>query len=136
MVYTQRGSGKDKLYETEEETKGKERQVLVRMTAMAAFEDAPTLSYKGVVTTHLLVGRSFFSTLIERARDILTRGKYRTIGNPLADVRAAVMTELARQAAQRDANAIVGLRMECRNISRYPISILMLGTGVAAVVDE
>jgi uncharacterized protein YbjQ (UPF0145 family) len=111
------------------------RKLLLRMTTTAGFEDTPTLAYRGIVTAHLLVKTGFFGNLIERAKDIFQRGQSLRMEG-LSEATAAIVKELARQAAQRHANAIVGLRMDCKNVSRYASSLIMLGSGTAVIVRE
>lgn len=102
------------------------------MTTTPTVEGRPVRQYLGVVTSEAVMGTNLFSDFFASVRDIVggRSGSYEQI---LRDAKSEAMAELAGQAGQLGADAIVGISLSHQVIGgdkKTMLVVLASGTAV------
>ncbi|HBH53453.1 MAG TPA: hypothetical protein DDY91_16330 [Planctomycetaceae bacterium] len=93
------------------------------------------VSYKGLVTAHIVAGTGFFSDFTARITDVFG-GRSQTYQQQLAAIEYEAIDELRSQAMSRGANWVIGTRIDFDEISGKGMQMFMVsiqGTAVRAI---
>lgn len=91
--------------------------------------------YHGVVTGEAILGVNVFKDFFASIRDIIG-GRSASYEKELGKAREIAFTEMAEQARQLGANAIVGIDIDYENIASNSGSMLMVSVSGTAVTVE
>lgn len=102
------------------------------MTTTPTVEGRPVRQYLGIVTAEAVMGTNLFSDFFASVRDIVG-GRSGTYEQILRDAKAEAMAELADQAAQLGAEAVIGVTLGHQVIGgdkKTMLVVLASGTAV------
>ncbi|MBL8588815.1 MAG: heavy metal-binding domain-containing protein [Methylobacteriaceae bacterium] len=92
------------------------------------------VDYKGVVTGEAILGTNIFRDFFASIRDVIggRSGSYERV---LSDARQTALDEMARQAREMGANAVIGVDIDYESISAGASNtMLMVSASGAAVI--
>lgn len=105
---------------------------LTTAPSLAGYEIAETIE---IITAECALGMSMFTDLFAGVRD-LVGGRSKAVQDALRDARKICLAELRKEAAELNANAVIGVRLDYSEISGGGKSMLFLvasGTAVRVV---
>ena len=93
-------------------------------------EGQPVLQYLGIVTGETIVGANIFRDLFASVRDIVggRSGSYERV---LGDARQLALQEMESVAAQRGANAVVGVDLDYEVLGSHNGMLMVTASGTA-----
>jgi uncharacterized protein YbjQ (UPF0145 family) len=98
-------------------------------------QGAEIVEYKGIVTGEAILGTNIFRDFFASIRDVIggRSGSYERV---LSDARQTAIDEMARQARDMGANAIVGVDIDYESISAGNSNTMLMvsASGTAVVV--
>jgi len=107
----------------------------VAVTTTNGFDNLNTISYKGPITAHVVVGMNFFKDFFSSITDIFG-GKSKSYQNALEKINYEVIDQLKFRAHSLGANSIVGLKVDVDEIGAQGKSMLMISAIGTAIVCE
>lgn len=102
------------------------------MTTTPTIEGRPIRQYLGVISAEAVMGTNLFSDFFASVRDIVG-GRSGTYEQILRDAKAEAMAELAEQARQLGADAVVGVTLGHQVIGGDKKTMLVVLTSGTAV---
>ena len=106
------------------------------ITTTSVLPGARVDQYLGIVTGEAILGANVFRDFFAGIRDIVG-GRSGAYERELARARDIALQEMEREAAERGANAIIGVDIDYETIGMEKGSMLMVTTsGTAAVVSN
>ena len=103
------------------------------ITTTNTVEGRPISAYKGVVTGEAILGANVFRDFLAGIRDIVG-GRSGAYEKSLREAREIAFGELAQQAEELGANAVVGVDIDYENITAGSGTMLMVSVSGTAVV--
>ena len=100
------------------------------VTTTTAVEGRPVRDYLGVVTGEVIVGANIFKDLFAGIRDIVG-GRAGSYESTLRDARTQAFEELQTEAAQRGADAIIGVDIDYEVIGKEGSMLMVTVSGTA-----
>lgn len=101
------------------------------LSTTPTLEGRPIRQYHGVVSD-AIIGVNIFRDLFARVRDIIG-GRAAGYEKALQEAKAAALADMADEAREKGANAVVGIDLDCETVGN---SILMVAaSGTAVTVD-
>ena len=104
------------------------------ITATSSVEGKRIVEYKGVVTGEAILGANIFKDLFAGLRDIVG-GRSASYEKELRTAREVAMSELEATAAERGANAVVGVDLDYEVLGQNNGMLMVSVSGTAVVVQ-
>ena len=104
------------------------------MTTTPSFEGKKITRYCGVVASEAVLGANIFKDLFASVRDIVG-GRSGTYENELRKARQIALDELAEQARELGANAVVGIDLDYEVLGEKNGMLMVSASGTAVVVQ-
>ena len=104
------------------------------MTTTPSFEGKRITKYRGVVAGEAVLGANIFKDLFASVRDIVG-GRSGTYENELRKARQIALDELAEQARELGANAVVGIDLDYEVLGEKNGMLMVSASGTAVVVQ-
>ena len=104
------------------------------MSTTTVIEGRPVAQYLGVVTGEVIVGANIFKDLFAGIRDIVG-GRSATYEAELRKARDLALTEIAQAAAEKGANAVVGIDLDYETVGGQGSMLMVTVSGTAVVVE-
>ncbi len=92
-------------------------------------------SYLGIVSGEAILGANIFRDLFATVRDIVG-GRSVAYEKELARARTMAMDDLANQAEDRNADAVVGVNIDYETVGKSMLMVSVTGTAVTLVRDR
>src|SRR6187455_1371624 len=105
----------------------------VIVTTTPSVEGRSITQYKGIVTGEAIMGANIFKDLFAGIRDIVG-GRSATYEKELRRARDLALAEIQAAAAERGANAIVGIDLDYETIGANGAMLMVTVSGTAVVV--
>ncbi|MBL8480032.1 MAG: heavy metal-binding domain-containing protein [Sterolibacteriaceae bacterium] len=106
----------------------------MEMTTTPSFEGKKIAKYCGVVAGEAVLGANIFKDLFASVRDIVG-GRSGTYENELRKARQIALDELAEQARELGANAVVGIDIDYEVLGEKNGMLMVSASGTAVVVQ-
>ena len=106
----------------------------VIVTTTPSVEGRTITSYQGIVTGEAILGANIFKDLFAGIRDIVG-GRSATYEKELRRARDLALAEIQAAAAERGANAIVGIDLDYETIGANGAMLMVTVSGTAVVVS-
>jgi uncharacterized protein YbjQ (UPF0145 family) len=106
----------------------------VLVTTTPTVEGKVITSYLGIVTGEAILGANIFKDLFAGIRDIVG-GRSATYEKELRRARDLALAEIQAAAAERGANAIVGIDLDYETIGANGAMLMVTISGTAVVVS-
>lgn len=103
------------------------------ITTTPTVEGHPAMEYKGIVATGVVLGANVFVSLWMQFKTVLGL-RSQSFESVFAAARTKVLERLEKQARQRGANAVVGVRIGASTIFGYVV--VCSASGTAVVIKE
>lgn len=100
------------------------------MSTTAVIEGQPVREYLGIVTGEVIVGANIFKDLFANIRDIVG-GRSGAYEGAMRDARRQAFAELEAEAAERGANAIIGIDIDYEVIGQSGSMLMVSVSGTA-----
>lgn len=104
------------------------------MTTTPSFEGKKIIKYCGVLAGEAVLGANIFKDLFAGVRDIVG-GRSGTYENELRKARQIALDELAEQAKELGANAVVGIDIDYEVLGEKNGMLMVSASGTAVVVQ-
>jgi uncharacterized protein YbjQ (UPF0145 family) len=104
------------------------------ITTTSSVEGKRIVEYKGVVTGEAILGANIFKDLFAGLRDIVG-GRSASYEKELRTAREVAMSELEATAAERGANAVVGVDLDYEVLGQNNGMLMVSVSGTAVVVQ-
>jgi uncharacterized protein YbjQ (UPF0145 family) len=104
------------------------------ITTTSSVEGKRIVEYKGVVTGEAILGANIFKDLFAGLRDIVG-GRSASYEKELRTAREVAMSELEAAAAERGANAVVGVDLDYEVLGQNNGMLMVSVSGTAVVVQ-
>jgi uncharacterized protein YbjQ (UPF0145 family) len=104
------------------------------MTTTPSFEGKKITRYCGVVAGEAVLGANIFKDLFASVRDIVG-GRSGTYENELRKARQIALDELAEQARELGANAVVGIDIDYEVLGEKNGMLMVSASGTAVIVQ-
>ena len=104
------------------------------MTTTPSFEGKKIAKYCGVVAGEAVLGANIFKDLFASVRDIVG-GRSGTYENELRKARQIALDELAEQARELGANAVVGIDIDYEVLGEKNGMLMVSASGTAVIVQ-
>ncbi|MBN8474781.1 heavy metal-binding domain-containing protein [Sulfuritalea sp.] len=106
----------------------------MEMTTTPSFEGKKIAKYCGVVAGEAVLGANIVKDLFASVRDIVG-GRSGTYENELRKARQIALDELAEQARELGANAVVGIDLDYEVLGEKNGMLMVSASGTAVVVQ-
>ena len=106
----------------------------VILTTTPSVEGRKITTYCGIVTGEAIMGANIFKDLFAGIRDIVG-GRSATYEAELRKARELALTEIAQAAAERGANAVVGIDLDYETVGGQGSMLMVTVSGTAVVVE-
>ena len=106
----------------------------VILTTTPSIEGRKISNYCGIVTGEAIMGANIFKDLFAGIRDIVG-GRSATYEAELRKARDLALTEVAQAAADRGANAVVGIDLDYETVGGQGSMLMVTVSGTAVVVE-
>lgn len=106
----------------------------VLVTTTPSVEGMRITSYKGIVTGEAIMGANIFKDLFAGIRDIVG-GRSATYEKELRRARDIALDELMAAAAEKGANAVVGMDIDYETVGGNASMLMVTVSGTAVVVQ-
>ena len=106
----------------------------MEMTTTPSFEGKKIAKYCGVVAGEAVLGANIFKDLFASVRDIVG-GRSGTYENELRKARQIALDELAEQARELGANAVVGIDIDYEVLGEKNGMLMVSASGTAVIVQ-
>jgi len=100
------------------------------LSTTTLIEGRPVRDYLGVVTGEVIVGANIFKDLFAGVRDIVG-GRAGAYENTLRDARAEAFKELAAEAQQKGADAVIGIDIDYEVLGQGGSMLMVTVSGTA-----
>jgi uncharacterized protein YbjQ (UPF0145 family) len=100
------------------------------LSTTTLIEGRPVRDYLGVVTGEVIVGANIFKDLFAGVRDIVG-GRAGSYENTLRDARAEAFKELAAEAQQKGADAVIGIDIDYEVLGQGGSMLMVTVSGTA-----
>ncbi len=107
----------------------------VILTTTPSVEGQRITKYCGIVTGEAIMGANIFKDLFAGIRDIVG-GRSATYEAELRKARDLALTEVAQAAADRGANAVVGLDIDYETVGGQGSMLMVTVSGTAVVIGQ
>lgn len=104
------------------------------VTTTPSIDGKRVTKYCGVVTGEAILGANVFKDLFAGIRDIVG-GRSATYEAELRKARELALTEIAQAAAERGANAVVGIDLDYETVGGQGSMLMVTVSGTAVVVE-
>ena len=102
------------------------------VTTTPSLEGRRVREYKGIVTGEAIVGANLFRDVFASIRD-LVGGRSGSYEKVLQHAREAALTEMQTQAAERGADAVVGVDLDYEVLGQQNGMLMVTASGTAVV---
>jgi uncharacterized protein YbjQ (UPF0145 family) len=102
-------------------------------TTTPTIEGHPIKQYLGIVTGEAIMGANVFRDFFAGIRDIVG-GRTASYEQVLTDARTAAITEMEQRAAERGANAVVGVDIDYEVLGQANGMMMVAVSGTAVIV--
>jgi len=106
----------------------------VIVTTTPTVEGRPIKSYQGIVTGEAIMGANIFKDLFAGIRDIVG-GRSATYERELRRARDLAIEEMQASAAEKGANAVVGVDLDYETVGTNASMLMVTVSGTAVVVS-
>ena len=100
------------------------------VTTTPTVDGRPVRDYLGIVTGEVIVGANIFKDLFAGIRDIVG-GRAGAYENTLRDARAEAFRELAAEAQQKGADAVIGIDIDYEVLGQGGSMLMVTVSGTA-----
>jgi uncharacterized protein YbjQ (UPF0145 family) len=104
------------------------------MTTTSSLEGRRITVYHGVVTGEAILGANFVRDFFASVRDIVggRSGSYEKV---LRDARQSALDEMAEEARQHGANAVIGIDIDYETVGATDSMLMVSCSGTAVTID-
>ena len=106
----------------------------VVLSTTPSIEGRKITRYCGIVTGEAIMGANIFKDLFAGIRDIVG-GRSATYEAELRKARELALTEIAQSAAEKGANAVVGIDLDYETVGGQGSMLMVTVSGTAVVVE-
>jgi uncharacterized protein YbjQ (UPF0145 family) len=106
----------------------------VILSTTPSIEGRKITKYCGIVTGEAIMGANIFKDLFAGIRDIVG-GRSATYEAELRKARELALTEIAQSAAEKGANAVVGIDLDYETVGGQGSMLMVTVSGTAVVVE-
>ena len=106
----------------------------VLVTTTPSVEGRTITDYKGIVTGEAILGANIFKDLFAGIRDIVG-GRSATYERELRRARDIALEEIKASAAEKGANAIVGIDLDYETLGSGGSMLMVTASGTAVVLE-
>ena len=99
------------------------------LSTTPTLEGRPIRQYHGVVSGDAIIGVNIFRDLFARVRDIIG-GRAAGYEKALQEAKAAALTDMADEAREKGANAVVGIDLDYETVGDFMLMVAASGTAV------
>ena len=100
------------------------------LSTTTRIEGRPVREYLGIVTGEVIVGANIFKDLFAGVRDIVG-GRAGAYENTIRDARAEAFKELAEEARQKGADAVIGIDIDYEVLGQGGSMLMVTVSGTA-----
>jgi len=104
------------------------------LSTTPTFEGKRITSYLGVVTGETIIGANILRDIFAGIRDIVG-GRAASYEEVLREAREASLKEMGERAAQRGANAVVGIDLDYETVGNGGSMLMVTASGTAVIVE-
>lgn len=104
------------------------------LSTTPTFEGKRITSYLGVVTGETIIGANILRDIFAGIRDIVG-GRAASYEEVLREAREASLKEMGECAAQRGANAVVGIDLDYETVGNGGSMLMVTASGTAVIVE-
>ena len=104
------------------------------LSTTPAIEGRRITKYCGIVTSEAILGANIFKDLFAGIRDIVG-GRSATYERELRKARELALAEVAQNAAELGANAVVGIDLDYETVGGQGSMLMVTVSGTAVVVE-
>ena len=104
------------------------------LSTTPAIEGRRITKYCGIVTGEAILGANIFKDLFAGIRDIVS-GRSATYERELRKARELALAEVAQNAAELGANAVVGIDLDYETVGGQGSMLMVTVSGTAVVVE-
>ncbi len=104
------------------------------LSTTPTFEGKHITSYLGVVTGETIIGANILRDIFAGIRDIVG-GRAASYEEVLREAREASLKEMGERAAQRGANAVVGIDLDYETVGNGGSMLMVTASGTAVIVE-
>lgn len=103
------------------------------LSTTPSLENQPVRQYLGVVTAETIIGANVFRDLMAGLRDFFggRSGSYEEV---LREAKETALRELSGRAAERGANAVVGIHLDYETVGASGSMLMVVVSGTAVIV--
>lgn len=103
------------------------------LSTTPSLENQPVRQYLGVVTAETIIGANVFRDLMASLRDFFggRSGSYEEV---LREAKETALRELSGRAAERGANAVVGIHLDYETVGASGSMLMVVVSGTAVIV--
>jgi uncharacterized protein YbjQ (UPF0145 family) len=127
-----RGTSRAAVTSVEHEEPAMSASVVLSTTP--SIEGRKITKYCGIVTGEAIMGANIFKDLFAGIRDIVG-GRSATYEAELRKARELALTEIAQAAAEKGANAVVGIDLDYETVGGQGSMLMVTVSGTAVVVE-
>lgn len=106
----------------------------VILSTTPSIEGKRVVKYCGIVTGEAIMGANIFKDLFAGIRDIVG-GRSATYEHELRKARELALDEIGHAAAERGANAVVGIDLDYETVGSNGSMLMVTVSGTAVVVE-
>lgn len=103
------------------------------LSTTPTIEGHPILEYKGIVTGEVIIGANVWKDFKASLTDFFG-GRSSTYEKVLIDAKERALEELSKRAAERGANAVVGIDLDYETVGQTNSMLMVMCSGTAVCI--
>lgn len=103
------------------------------LSTTPSLDNQPVRQYLGVVTAETIIGANVFRDFMASMRDFFG-GRSNTYETVLREAKETALQELSQRAAERGANAVVGISLDYETVGASGSMLMVVVSGTAVVI--
>ena len=104
------------------------------ITTTNTIEGKRVSEYKGIVTSHVIIGANVFRDIMASVRDIVG-GRSKSYEMKLEDAKRIALSEIEKEGVRVGANAIIGVDFDFETVGGKGSMLMVSATGTAVVLE-
>ena len=104
------------------------------ITTTNTVEGKKVIEYKGIITSHVIIGANVFRDIMANIRDIVG-GRSKSYEMKLEDAKRIALEELEQEGVKLGVNAIVGVDFDFETIGTNGSMLMVSATGTAVTIE-
>lgn len=103
------------------------------LSTTPSLDNQPVRQYLGVVTAETIIGANVFRDFMASMRDFFG-GRSNTYETVLREAKETALQELSQRAAERGANAVVGISLDYETVGASGSMLMVVVSGTAVLI--